>query len=226
MPVSRHLSIWGLLVAMAMVFAAENFRHTSFSDIGGAVPAKICAAANALWHGEISYESVKVLSTLVSCMFLHGDAGHILWNSVLLWTFGILLSDILGQWRTLAIFLVTGVCGSILHTALDTISTAPMIGASGAVSGLTGVYLGLALRWQLPWAEVWPLAFPVQPIHLAFLAIVGFILDLIRMSNHDEEIAYGAHLGGFLSGLLIAAIITTIYPTIYAYERSRRKNCI
>lgn len=226
MPVSRHLTVWGLLVAMAMVFAVENVRDTSFAEVGGAVPAKICAAANALWHGEFSLENLRVLSTLVTCMFLHGDVEHILWNSLLLWTFGILISDILGQWRTLAIFLITGVCGSVLHVALKDDSTAPMVGASGAVAGLTGVYLGLALRWQLPWAEVWPLAFPVQPIHLAFLAIVGFIIDLVRMSNHDPHIAYGAHLGGFLSGLLVAAIITTIYPTLYAYERSRRKDCI
>jgi membrane associated rhomboid family serine protease len=49
---------------------------------------------------------------------------------------------------------------------------------------------------------------------------------LYLFANHDEKIAYGAHLGGFLSGLFIAAVITTIYPTSYQYERASRKDCI
>jgi rhomboid family protein len=86
--------------------------------------------------------------------------------------------------------------------------------------------LGLALRWQLPNAEVWPLAYPVPAMYLGFFGVLGFLFDLILFAKHDEHIAYGAHLGGFLSGLLIAAIITTIYPTLYAYERASRKDCI
>lgn len=226
MPVSRHLSIWGLIVTAAVLFVAEHGRETSFADTGGLVPAQLSAAAAAAWHGQLSLESVKTLSTLVTSIFLHGDVEHILWNSVFLWTFGILTSDLLGQWRALAAFMITGVGGGILHTILDPGSTLPTIGASGAVSGLEGVYLGLALRWQLPWAEVWPLAQPVQPMYLALFAVFGFVGDLVRMSNHEAHIAYGAHLGGLLTGVLIAAIVTTVYPTLYAYERSRRKDCI
>jgi membrane associated rhomboid family serine protease len=226
MPVSRHLSIWGIIVVVTAVFAGERMRDTSFADVGGLVPAELRAAATALANGELSLGSVKTFSTLVTSIFLHGDVEHILWNMVFLWTFGILTSELLGQWRALAAFLLTGICGGILHTVLKPDSTAPMIGASGAVSGLEGVYLGFALRWQLPWAEVWPLAQPVPPMYLALFAVFGFIGDLMLMSNHDQHIAYGAHLGGLLSGVLIAAILTTVYPTLYAYERSRRKDCI
>jgi membrane associated rhomboid family serine protease len=226
MPVSRHLSIWGILIVAAAMFAAERTRETDFAAVGGLVPAKLHAAANAAWHGELNLDSAKTLATLVTSIFLHGDVEHILWNMVFLWVFGILTSDLLGQWRTLAAYLITGICGGILHSVLESNSTARMIGASGAVSGLEGVYLGLALRWQLPWAEVWPLAQPVPPMYLALFAVFGFVGDLMLMSDHDTHIAYGAHLGGLLSGVLIAAILTTIYPTLYAYERSRRKDCI
>lgn len=226
MPVSRHLSISGIIVVAAGLFIAERTRGTDFADVGGLVPAKLQAAAAAVWHGELKLESAKTFATLVTNIFLHGDVAHILWNMVFLWVFGILTSELLGQWRTLAAYLFTGICGGILHSVLESNSTVPMIGASGAISGLEGVYLGLALRWQLPWAEVWPLAQPVPPMYLALFAVFGFVGDLMLMTDHDTHIAYGAHLGGLLSGMLIAAIITTIYPTLYAYERSRQKDCI
>lgn len=226
MPINRHLTIWGILVVAAAIFVAERARETDFADAGGLVPVKLRAAAAAAMNGELPLDNLKTFGTLVTSIFIHGDVEHILWNSVFLWVFGILTSELLGQWRVLAAFLITGICGGILHTALESNSAAPMIGASGAVSGLEGIYLGLALRWQLPWAEVWPLAQPVSPMYLALFALFGFAGDLMLMSNHEAHIAYGAHLGGLLSGVLIAAIITTIYPTLYAYERSRRKDCI
>lgn len=226
MPIRRHLSIWGIIVLAGLLFAAEAMRDTSFSLAAGAIPTRIRAAANSVLTGHFGLEAAMALGTLVSSIFLHGDPQHILYNMVFLWTFGILTSNLLGQWRTLAIFLVTGICGSILHVALNPSSSVPLIGASGAISGLEGVYLGLALRWQLPDVEVWPLAYPVPPMHLGFFALIGFMGDLILFANHEQHIAYGAHLGGFLSGLLIAAIITTIYPTVYQYDRASRKDCI
>ena len=226
MPVRRHLSIWGIIVVAVLLFAVEMVRGTSFSMAGGAIPTRIRAATNALVTGRFGDEEAQALGTLVSSIFLHGDVGHILYNMIFLWTFGVLTSDLLGQWRTLAIFIVTGICGVILHVVLNPNSSEPMIGASGAIAGLEGVYLGLALRWQLPDVEVWPLAYPVPPMYLGFFAVLGFLGDLKLFADHDQQIAYGAHLGGFLSGLLIAAVITTIYPTVYQYNRASRKDCI
>jgi len=226
MPVSRHLSIWGIIVLAVIVFAAEQIRDTSFAMSGGAIPTQVGAAAGALMEGHLDLAGVKTFSTLVTSMFLHGDVEHILFNMIFLWTFGILTSELLGQWRALAVFVVCGICGAIVHICLNPDSSAPMIGASGAISGFEGVYLGLALRWQLPWAEVWPLAHPVPPLQLGAFALVGFVGDLLLFANHDQHIAYGAHLGGFLSGVAIAALVTTVYPTLRAYERAGRKDCI
>ncbi len=223
MPVSRQLSIWGIIAVAVIVFAVEQSREISFGDSGGMIPMQVRAAAGALVEGRLSVEGAKAFSTLVTSMFLHGDVEHILFNMVFLWTFGILTSELLGQWRALAVFIVCGICGAIVHICLNAESSTPMIGASGAVCGFEGVYLGLALRWQLPYAEVWPLAHPVPPMQLGAFAIVGFIGDMLLLANHDEHIAYGAHLGGFLSGVAIAAVITTVYPTLAAYERAGRK---
>jgi rhomboid family protein len=225
-PVSRHLSIWGIIVVAAIVFAGEQIRETSFGDVAGVIPLRVQSAANALVEGQLTWESVAAFSTLISYMFLHADVEHILFNMVFLWTFGILTSELLGQWRALAVFLFCGICGAIVHIALNQGSTVPTIGASGAVAGFFGVYLGLALRWQLPNAEVWPLAYPVPPMQLGAFGLLGFIGDMVLLANHDQHIAYGAHMGGFLSGLAIAGVITTLYPTLYAYDRARRKDCI
>jgi membrane associated rhomboid family serine protease len=224
MPVYRHLTIWGIILVAGLLFAGEIVRDTSFSMAGGMVPTRIRAAVATVADGHFTWESATAFSTIISSMFLHGDVEHILYNMVFLWTFGILASDLLGQWRTLVVYLVCGICGAIVHILLNPESSVPMIGASGAIAGLEGLYLGIALRWQLPNAEVWPLAYPVPAMQLGLFAVVGFVGDLLLFANHDQHIAYGAHLGGFLSGLLIAAVITTIYPTLYEYERATREN--
>jgi rhomboid family protein len=222
-PVSRHLTIWGLIAVAVIVFAGEQVRETSFAPNWGAIPTQVQAAAADMVAGHWSLADGKAFLTLVTSMFLHGDVRHILFNMVFLWTFGVLTSDVLGKWRALAVFFVCGICGAIVHVWLNPDSSAPMIGASGAISGFEGCYLGLALRWQLPWAEVWPLAHPVPPQQLAIFAVIGFAGDLLLFAHHDQHIAYGAHLGGFLSGVAIAAVVTTIYPTLQAYERAARK---
>lgn len=216
----RQLSIWGIIAVAVIVFAAEQVRDTSFGDDGGVVPTRVRAAVSGLVEGQVSLAGMKTFSTLITHMFLHADVEHILFNMVFLWTFGILTADVLGQWRALAVFLVCGVCGAIVHVCLNPDSAVPMIGASGAISGFEGVYLGLALRWRLPLAEVWPLAYPVPPLQLGAFALVGFVGDMYFLANHGQGIAYGAHVGGFLFGVAIAAVITTLYPTRHAYERA------
>ncbi len=223
MNVYRHLSVCGIIGLAAIVFAYEQVGSTSLAPEWGAIPTHVRAAFNGLLDGELSGASLQTLSTLITSMFLHGGPEHILFNMVFLWTFGVLTSDLLGQWRMLVIFVVCGIGGAIVHTLLNPESPVPMVGASGAICGLEGVYLGLALRWQLPYAEVWPLAHPVPPMQLGAFAIIGFVGDMVLLATHDAQIAYGAHLGGLLTGIMIAAAITTIYPTISGYNRASRK---
>jgi membrane associated rhomboid family serine protease len=218
----RHITIFGLIGLCVLVFAAEIFLQTSWAEGFGAVPAAIVSAYRSLIDGNWTATALRNLSRLVTAMFLHGDAQHIGFNMVFLWTFGYLTSEILGQWRAVAIFLVCGVAGNIVQVCMNSSSEAPIIGASGAICGFEGVYLGLALQWRLPYAEVWPLAHPVPPIQLAAFALVGFVGDMILLARHDQHIAYGAHLGGLLTGVVIAGFVTTIYPTVESYHRASR----
>jgi membrane associated rhomboid family serine protease len=219
----RHASIFALIIVAGVVFALERNNATSFAEDFGAIPALIADAGRQIVAGEFSAAAVGQLSRLVSAMFLHGDAQHLVYNMVFLWTFGYLASQVLGPWMALAIFFLSGICGNIVQVSLNLDSPVPIIGASGAIAGLAGAYFALALGWQLPWPDVWPLAHPIPPLQLGAIAVIGFIGDIYLLANHhDQQIAYGAHIGGFMCGLAIAAVTTTVYPTKSIYDRGRR----
>lgn len=222
MRTSRHLSILGIIGVAGLIFVFEQSRGADLGPDFGAVPVFISDAWHDVLAGDLSGSVFRYFSRLATAIFLHADIGHILFNMVYLWTFGILVSRHLGQWAALAVFLVTGVCGNILQVCLNSESGAPIIGASGAICGFEGAYLGLALRWHLPDPDVWPLAHPIPPLQLAAFAVIGFIGDMYFLNDRSQHIAFGAHVGGFLSGLAIAAVVTTIYPTMSAYQRAWR----
>jgi membrane associated rhomboid family serine protease len=223
MRISRHLSILAIIAAAALVFVVEQAGDADFAPDYGAVPSLVCDAWRDALAGNMNASVPRHLSRLATAIFVHGDFEHILYNMLYLWAFGYLVAQHLGQWWALAAFLATGICGNVLQVLLNAQSMVPIIGASGAVCGFEGIYLGLALRWQLPDPDVWPLAHPVPPLQLGAFAVVGFIGDMYFLTDHTQHIAFGAHVGGFLSGLAIAAVVTTVYPTRAAYERGGRR---
>lgn len=219
----RHLTIFGLIAVAVVVFGIEQTRETRFSLDYGAVPAVVVPAIESLFEGDVSKPVLGELSRLVTALFVHGDGQHLLGNMIFLWVFGFLVSENLGQWRALLIFIVCGICGNLVQIWWEPNLPVPIIGASGAIAGFAGLYLGLAVSWHLSWPSVWPLAYPIPPLQLAAFAIVGFAFDLYSLHKNDLGIAYGAHIGGFLSGLGIAAVVTTIYRTREAYWKKRRR---
>ena len=219
---TRYPALLAIVLVCTAVFLAGQVGDEPTTYAWGAVPAKLVAAWDNLLAGQIGASLVAEGVTLVTALFLHGSVEHILFNMVFLWAFGVLVTQYLGQWPAIACFFICGVCGNLLQTALEPESERVIIGASCAVSGYEGIYLGLALRWALGLADVWPLAHPVPPIRLCVFALVGIAGDVYWQVNGDEAIAYGGHIGGFVSGFLIAATVTQIYPTREAYRRRVR----
>jgi len=172
-----------------------------------AVPGDIVLSWENLRTGTGTAADLRELSTLLSCAFLHGGIDHLLNNMLFLWIFGALVAELLGQRWMLGIFLATAIGASLTHTMMNRNEFIPMLGASGAVMGFEGAYLGLAVRWRLPNPHIWPMARPIPPAHLALLAVIGVSFDYAAvMQGVDAGIAYGAHIGGFTTGLLIAAL--------------------
>ncbi len=88
--------------------------------------------------------------------------------------------------------------------------------------GLEGVYFGLALRWAMPWPDVFPLAHPIPPAQLVLYALVGIGFDIYSVATETAAgIAYGAHIGGFASGLLFALLLTSVYGSMESWNPKR-----
>lgn len=141
--------------------------------------------------------------TLLTALFLHGGLGHLLGNMWFLWLFGDNLEDKLGRFRFLIFYLTVGVIASIAHIYLSPSSALniPVIGASGAISGVLGGYVALFPGNKV--RALVPIFFYVTLVDVpaVFYAIVWFIYQLLIPVGGPTQIAYGAHIGGFLAGL-------------------------
>jgi len=171
---------------------------------------KIAYYFGAIPENLISFQTtqpVHPVITIFTSMFLHGGFFHIGGNMLYLWIFGNNIEDALGHLRFLIFYLFSGVFAAYAHAITNTESIIPMIGASGAVSGVLGAYLLL-----FPKAKVFTIiffGFFWQIIKLpaffviGFWAVIQFISGFVTI-GFDEQggVAWFAHIGGFLIGLI------------------------
>ena len=200
-----------VLCALTLLVQGTLGLQEEMTKIFGTIPVLVVDAWNQLGSGSL-FGSGRLL-TVVSALFMHGGAGHFANNMLFFWAFGSLAVQHLGRWNAVALFLFCGICGNIMQILLNPASTIPIIGASGSVSGLEGIYLGLAIFWRLPWPDVPPLARPIHPLQLCAFALLGAIIDLVSVMGPSQGVAFGAHLGGFVSGLVVARLVTWIYAS-------------
>ena len=85
--------------------------------------------------------AVPAFATMLTSMFLHGSWMHLIGNMLYLWVFGNNIEDIMGHVRFIVFYVVCGVLAALSHALTDPTSTVPMVGASGAISGVLGAYL-------------------------------------------------------------------------------------
>lgn len=194
-----------LIFFIAAVYGIQVILGGTFEDRFMAVPADVMAAFRSLRAGDFS--GVGALFTLLSAALLHGDMGHLLGNMLYLWIFAAIAVELLGHRWMLLVFVFTAICGSLCHVALNPEETIPMLGASGAVMGFEGLYLGMAVRWRLPDPHVWPIARPIPPAHLAALGVLGLMFDFAGYLGGNMGVAYGAHLGGFIGGMVLGGAV-------------------
>jgi membrane associated rhomboid family serine protease len=158
-----------------------------------------------LTHGPIEgfpVERIAPMAAVFAAMFLHGGLFHLLGNMLYLWIFGNNVEDTLGSARFILFYLLGGAAAAATHIALHPNSTAPMIGASGAIAAVLGAYFIL-----FPRARVRTLLFLfvfVQVLDLPAAVVLGFwfILQFLN-AGLGGGVAWFAHIGGFLSGILM-----------------------
>ncbi len=160
--------------------------------------------------------------TLLTSMFMHGGILHIAGNMLFLWVFGNNIEDRLGRVKFLLFYLLAGLIAVYTQALIDPGSTAPTIGASGAIAGVLGAYALL-----FPRARVLTLIFIIFFVTLVeipalILLAIWFILQFVPAlgqvavgSGGDQGVAYFAHVGGFAFGLAVAATM------LYTMRRRR-----
>lgn len=145
--------------------------------------------------------------TLLSYMFLHGGWLHLISNMAFIWVFADNIEDAFGVVGFSLFYLLCGVAGALTHVAMSPDSNAPLIGASGAVSGVIASYLLL-----YPHARVWILLFMRIPLRFqAFWVLGGWallqIVSLFLIPDEGQAVAWWAHIGGFMAGLVLTLLL-------------------
>lgn len=147
--------------------------------------------------------------TVISSMFLHGGWLHLLGNMLYLWVFGNNIEDAMGHSRFIIFYIVCGIAAAMAQVIPDTQSVIPMIGASGAISGVLGAYLMLYPRARV--LVVIPIFFymHIARIKAGWVLGIWFAIQIISSIAFEQSgggVAWGAHIGGFLAGILLIGI--------------------
>lgn len=175
-PATYLLIIINVVIWLCMILYLNRFSDVKLLDVGGLVHFNVV-------HGE--------WYRLITSMFLHFNFEHILMNMLSLFIFGKIVESIIGSWRMLIIYIISGLYGNFVSLSFNTSTIS--VGASGAIFGLIGsifviMYLSKNFNKKM-----------IGQLLIALVVLIGFSLF---MSN----INIMAHLGGFISGVLITLI--------------------
>jgi membrane associated rhomboid family serine protease len=148
--------------------------------------------------------------TLVTSMFLHGGWMHLIGNMLYLWIFGNNVEDAMGHARFIIFYLVCGVAAALGHALTAPSSAIPMVGASGAISGVLGAYLLLYPRAQV--LVLIPMGLMSRTLYVPAAVVLGFwfVLQLVSggvsLGQGGGGVAWFAHIGGFLAGMTLIGL--------------------
>lgn len=169
----------------------------------GAVPAFITGAAE-------PQAAVPGALTVLTAMFLHGGFLHLAGNMLFLWIFGDNVEDTMGRFRFLVFYLLCGAAAAFGQISVEPASRLPMIGASGAISGVMGAYMVMFPRSRIMTLVFF--GFFVQVVRvpalffLAFWFLLQFLYGSLSLGAPGAGVAWFAHVGGFLGGLALVFV--------------------
>ena len=148
--------------------------------------------------------------TPLSSMFLHGGWFHLIGNMWFLWLFGNNVEDSMGHYRYLVFYILSGLAAATAQTVVNPNSAIPMVGASGAISGVMGAYIVLYPRVRVHMLIV--LGFFITRIVVPAFLMLGywFLLQLLgglpSLGDETGGVAFWAHAGGFIAGAILILV--------------------
>src|SRR5258708_7741258 len=153
---------------------------------------------------------VAILTPITS-MFLHGGWTQILGNALFCWVFGNNIEDSMGPGRFLLFFLICGLAAAAAHVLVQPDSPIPTVGASGAIAGILGAYLGLFARVRVSMLFILVVFIKIIPLPAWVVLIYWFIVQVLtgwsQLTPLRPEVSSGvavwAHVGGFVAGMAL-----------------------
>jgi membrane associated rhomboid family serine protease len=168
----------------------------------------------ALIPANIDFSNISTLYPFITHMFLHGGFFHIISNMLFLWVFGDNIEGHYGRLWYLIIYFISGIAGALLQFIFSPHSMIPMLGASGAISGILGAYYISHPHSKIK--SLFPIFFFITFIEIpsGLYIIYWFVLQLFSgitslgsITDQTGGVAVWAHIGGFIAGVLLAKIL-------------------
>ena len=226
------LGLLGLLFAVHLVrWALPPEQDLWFTVAMAFIPARLAGHAAALPGGQLA-----ALTSFLTHVLVHGNLTHLLVNSAWLLAFGSPVARRIGAVRFLLFFFLTGSIGALAYLLVNGGATIPVVGASGAISGLMGatfrfLFLGIAGEFGAPrGVPLMSLAEALRDRRILLVVAVATLLNALQawgagIVTDGEGIAWEAHLGGFYSGLLLYGLFERMPPAGAGTARDAAPAC-
>jgi len=211
------------MVICVSVFLVQFFSGPENAELMvneyGFIPASFFASMNM----DVARQANPLITPFTS-MFLHGGWGHLLGNMVFLWVFGNNIEDDLGHGRFVVFYFLAGLVAAMVQAASDIISPIPMIGASGAVSGILGAYMVLYPKARvetLVWLGVLITTMRVPALWFLGVWFAMQWFQVITSSSEGAGVAFWAHIGGFVAGIVLLYMLKPRKSSIFTGSSGR-----
>ena len=164
---------------------------------------------------------IPAYATLITSMFLHGGWMHLIGNMLYLWVFGNNVEDAMGHAKYVVFYLACGILAALSHSLTDPSSPVPMVGASGAISGVLGAYVLLFTRASV--LVIMP-GLGTTRVAAGFVLGMWIVMQLLSggmsIGSTGGGVAFFAHIGGFLAGMALIGLFKR--PDVPFFAPSRR----
>jgi membrane associated rhomboid family serine protease len=210
-----------IIIVCSLVFLYQSSLPPNPGEIFvyqfGAIPAVLFG--HAALPPEVA--ALPAFTTVLTSMFLHGSWMHLFGNMLYLWVFGNNIEDVMGSSKFVVFYLLSGIVAAFSHAFTDTASTVPMVGASGAISGILGAYLLL-----FPHARILLLAPVVGTTYVPAGIVLGFwfVMQILSggasLGSQGGGVAFFAHIGGFVAGMVLIGFFKRPEVRFFAPARS------
>ena len=199
-PIVTYWLIGICVFVFIIELSSSSYRTGAFFYSFGLIPSAL------LGHIQLSQDLyvIPAFLTIFSSMFVHGGFMHLIGNMLYMWIFADNIEDNLGPKRFITFYLLCGICAAMTQVIMDTHSQIPMVGASGAISGILGAYLIL-----FPFARIKTFIFlgffwTIARIPAIILLLIWIGLQIWNsVSTGAGGTAWFAHIGGFIAGVLL-----------------------